>query len=245
MYDLLLPLAGLNVAFLLRNQFTKWYFRRFYQTGPCSHAGNSDTQIFLPAVMEGSLRTETARLGNNQPFAEYSLLFENIANPILRYSRFFFHGAAFLWNEKVFLFTGKSGVGKTTMLRNWLQLYPDEIEIINGDKPVIEQSGDDFIAHPSPWTGKEGWNGKKKGKLAGIICLEQGKTNHIFRLSKGNAVFPIFLQFLYNPTDEESVDLVCGYEQNLLDSIPVWKFINDGTPAAAELSYKVLKKEFF
>ena len=229
----------------MRDKDTSRYFKRFNSKDRNAVVNSFDTEVSVPAVSVECLRKETARLDNNQPFAEYSLLLENIVNPVLRHSRFFFHGAAFLWNEKVFISTGKSGVGKTTMLRNWLKLYPREIEIINGDKPVIEKHGNSFIVHPSPWTGKEGWNGTRTGKLAGIICLEQGQTNHICKMTWGNAVFPIFLQFLYRPTDEESVDLVCEYEQSLLENVPVWKFTNDGTHEAAALSYKILKKEFF
>ena len=245
MDKLVLSLAGINISFLLRNQYTLWYLRKFGCTELYLSQCNSDTEISIPAVTKERLKTETTRLGNNEPFAEYSLLLESIANPILRYSRFFFHGAAFLWNEKVFLFTGKSGVGKTTMLRNWLQLYPAEIEIVNGDKPVIEQRGDEFIVYPSPWTGKEGWNGTRSSRLASIICLEQGKENHFTHLDMKAAAFPIFLQFLYTPSDVGSVDLVCGYTEKLLNRIPIGRFVNDGTPEAAKELHDTLSKEMF
>ena len=245
MYNLFLTVAGLKINFKLRSLQTELYFREF---GGVSFTGDqsiSCPDLFVPAVKKDRLLNEHFRLGGTLGFAEYSLLLEAIANPILKLSRFFFHGAAFIWKGQAFLFVGKSGVGKTTMLRHWLNLYGEELEIINGDKPVIEQCENHFIVHPSPWTGKEGWNGERSARLAGIICLEQGKTNSFIRIDKQSAVFPIFLQFLYQPTDETSVDLVCRYEQALLENVPVWRFISDGSSAAAVLAYNILSEEAF
>nr|MCR5450721.1 hypothetical protein [Solobacterium sp.] len=144
---------------------------------------------------------------------------------------------------KAYLFTGTSGTGKTTQLRHWINLFPDEVEIINGDKPVIEQRENTFIVHPSPWTGKEGWTGTRSAELGGIITLEQGNKDQIYRMNKKDAVFPLFLQFLYKADDEESVDLVCEYERDLIENIPVWKLINTGTEASALLTHKTLTEE--
>ena len=48
-----------------------------------------------------------------------------------------FHSAAFWWRGKAYLLTGPSGIGKSTQLRNWMDLYPKETELINGDKPIL------------------------------------------------------------------------------------------------------------
>ena len=131
------------------------------------------------------------------------------------------------------------------MLRHWIEQYSHETEIINGDKPVIEYKNGEFIVYPSPWTGKEGWSGTVTAKLAGIVLLEQGQVNSISRMEKQLAVFPMFLQFLYKPVDESSVDLVCQYEQAMLEHLPVWRFVNNGTFEAAQVAHKILEKEIF
>ena len=180
------------------------------------------------------------------PKTEYDMLGVLASETLIPGNQVLFHSAAFLWMKKAWLLSGESGVGKTTQLRHWIHLYGQEMKVINGDKPLlfVPEKGDIWV-YPSPWNGKEGFGNPFKAPLGGIICLEQGQTNHICKMTRGNAVFPIFLQFLYRPTDEESVDLVCEYEQSLLENVPVWKFTNDGTHEAAALSYKILKKEFF
>ena len=235
-----LKIAGLLISIYLRYDYTLNYFQSFI-----CNTDVEELDIVIPPVDLERLGAEISRLGGDRAFAEYSLLIEPLSNLLLKHDRFLFHGAAFLWHGKAFLFTGQSGVGKSTQLRHWLKLYPNEIEIINGDKPIFEVRGTDFIVHPSPWTGKENLSGTRSAPLGGIIYLEQGKENTISRLSAKEAVFPIFLQFLYKPNDLESVDLVCQYEEALLQRIPVWKLTNTGTPDSAQLTHQTLIEEGF
>jgi len=97
---------------------------------------------------------------------------------------FYFHGAVFSWHGRAFMFTAKSGTGKSTQLKNWLQLYGDEINIINGDKPILAIRDDQVLVYPSPWKGKEGWGQDDVMlPLAGIIFLEQDRINEIRKMN--------------------------------------------------------------
>lgn len=220
----------------------KKYFEKWTEV-LSSVEGSPD--VFVDAVDSERLSKETSRLGGDRAFAEYSLLIEPLANRLLPCNRFLFHSAAFIWHGRAFLFTAQSGVGKSTQLRLWQESFPGETEIINGDKPVIERRRSDFIVHPSPWTGKEGWGGTKSARLAGIIFLEQGKEDHIRRLTAKEAAYPVFLQFLYVPSDVESVDHICAFEEAMLSKIPVWKLTNTGTIKSAQLTHQTLIEEGF
>ena len=235
----IIHLGSRQYRFHMLSPLTALYFKSFIPTSV--NQIQNDILDLLP-VDKAHLKEETDRL-KDPFFAEYSLLIESVANAVLPLNQFFFHGAAFIWKESAYLFTGKSGIGKTTQLVNWMNLFPDEIEIINGDKPLIEIKDDKFNVHPSPWGGKEGFRGYKNAELKGIILLEQGDTDQISRLSIKDAVFPLFLQFLYKPDDLQSVDLVCQYEEKLLSSVPVWKLVNRGTEESALLTHSFLTQE--
>lgn len=222
------------------NPMTLQYFKNYLVSANIS---DTEEKVFdLPAVDRKELEAEKERLGNYE-FAEYSLLFESIVNCVLPMSRFFFHGASFIWKDRAFIFTGKSGVGKTTQLRHWLSLYPDEIEIINGDKPMIEKVKDGFVVHPTPWGGKERIDGIHSARLGGIVILEQGNTDLFSKAKKESAVFTLFLQFLYIPDSIEAVDCICEYERQIIREIPVWKLINRGTIESAEMTHRLLLQE--
>ncbi len=240
MYSNNIKIADLNFIVHFRSCFAQKYIQDFLSTEKDKALG-----IEVSLVDQAILTKEALRLGGNLTLAEFSLLIEPLSNLLLRYNRFFFHSAAFLWHGKAFLFTAQSGIGKSTQLQHWLDLFPDEVEVINGDKPIIEKRGKVFFVHPSPWTGKENLSGTVSAPLGGIILLEQEKEDKICRLPAKEAVFPIFLQFLYKPTDTESVDLVCRYEQALLEQVPVWKLKNTGTPVSAQLTHGTLIEEGF
>lgn len=237
--ELLLNIAGIYLKLHLVNPLTSIYFQSFIYKDQFPHNIQS-----IPAVDKTLLKEEAVRLRNSS-YAEYSLLFESAANMVLPLNRFFFHGAAFIWRGSAYIFAGKSGIGKTTQLFHWLNLFPEEIEIINGDKPIIEVKNDKFIVHPSPWGGKEGFNGSKSAELRGIILLEQGTIDQINVLSIKDTVFPLFLQFLFKPDDIQTINRICNYEEKLLSTVPVWTLINRGTEESALLTHSFLVQEVF
>ena len=118
-------IANINFQIETINIKTRLFFRDFI----CAEKSLSKHLVSVPSVTSDELSAETHRL-NSEPFAEYSLLFEKASNLVLPLGCFFFHGAAIKWNDKAFIFTGKSGIGKTTQLRNWVKLYTQEIECI-------------------------------------------------------------------------------------------------------------------
>ena len=178
-----------------------------------------------------------------EPADEYYLLHFVVSNALLPYRRCLFHGTAFLWQGKAWLFSAPSGTGKTTQFRQWRSLYRDEVRILNGDKPILEftDSGQ-IMVHPSPWKGKERWGGMQKAPLGGIIYLQQGKENKITRMKPQEAVIPIYKQFLFLPETGEAIHAVCRLEDTLLRNIPVWKLVNLGDAASAQLTHDVLLK---
>jgi hypothetical protein len=235
--------AGLPVRVFVHNRATRRYFESFILDRDCSDTIPADSWLELPPVDADALVREQERLGSDPAFAEHSLLIEAFANPVLRYGRFLFHGVSFRWHGKALILTGLSGVGKTTQYHHWLSQFGSEIELISGDKSLIEVRDDSFLVHPSPWTGKEREQGTASAPLGGIVLLEQGTENTMRPLTRGEAVFPLLLQFLYRPVDTESLDLVCSYEEKLLSAIPVWKLVNRGDPESAALCYHTLKED--
>ena len=178
-----------------------------------------------------------------QPADEYFLLHLVVSNALLPFNRCVFHGTAFLWHDKAWLFSAPSGTGKTTQFRQWRRLYRDEVKIINGDKPILQFCDDGTImVHPSPWKGKERMASMLKAPLGGIIYLQQGKENTIERMDSLDAAEPIYRQFLFLPETEEAVRRVCRMEDKLLRNIPVWELVNKGDAQSAELTHHTLTK---
>ena len=177
------------------------------------------------------------------PGGEAYILMAHVSRELLKHERVVFHGVAFLWRGRAWLLTAPSGTGKTTQLRHWQRLWGEEIKLISGDKPILEQRADGSVwLHPSPWTGKEGEQGTSSGKLAGIVLLRQATENRIERLSPREAVFPLFEQFLMTGETEAELRAAGRLEDALLRQIPVWRLDNLGDEASARLTRAALEE---
>lgn len=174
---------------------------------------------------------------------EYNELCTRVGDLLLPFCRFLFHGVAFLWRGKAWIFTAPSGTGKTTQYVLWKGLYGDEIQILNGDKPILEACPDGTIwVHPSPWMGKEGMRSMFSAPLGGMVYLQQGRENQIVRMTQGEAAVPIFCQLLFTAASPRDVELACCLEETLLKAVPVWRLINRGDEASARLTHDTILK---
>ncbi len=232
-----LSLAEIPLTCELRFPDTVYYFKKFLSEIPYQ-----DNPVSVPDRLVETYLHECSSVAYSAA-DEYHLLHLVASNALLAYHRCVFHGTAFLWHEKAWIFTAPSGTGKTTQYRRWRKLYRDEVKIINGDKPILEFKEDHTImVHPSPWKGKERWGSMLKAPLGGIIYLEQGKENKIERMNAQDAVLSIYKQFLFLPEKEEYIHAVCRMEGTLLRCVPVWKLINKGDLESAQLTHDVLIK---
>ncbi len=176
---------------------------------------------------------------------EYGLSVFRAGDALLKYNCCGFHSAAFVWRGKAYLFTAPSGTGKSTQLKNWMNLYGDETQILNGDKPVMKLCEDgQVLVCPSPWKGKEGWgNDEITAPLGGIICLTQGKENKVGRMQVRSAISPLLKTFLFTFETEETILAACAIEQGMLNQAPVWHLVNLGDEASTALIHDAILKE--
>lgn len=94
------------------------------------------------------------------------------------------HASAVVWQGKGFAFLGKSGTGKSTHSKLWLN-HMEGAELLNDDNPAIrlEANGEVYI-YGTPWSGKTPCYKNKKAPLTALVRLEQAKRN-VFSLKIG------------------------------------------------------------
>ena len=176
-------------------------------------------------------------------YGEYVLSCSYACDELMKHGRMVFHGASFLWRERAWLFSAPSGTGKTTQLRLWKKLFPGEMEIMNGDKPILEVTEEnEVIVHPSPWKGKENYGRDDlTAPLGGIILLRQAKENRIRRMAPAEAARKLFgrVYSTFN-TEEEVRNAGRLLERILTANVQVWYLENRGDDASARLTYDAL-----
>ena len=161
---------------------------------------------------------------------------------LLDFEGFYLHSSAVMAEGNVFLFSGFSGVGKSTHVRLWQQLPELETTVINDDKPALRRIDGTWIAYGTPWCGKDGINANASGSLAGICFLMQAKQNKIRRLSAEEAMPLVLAQTIWKLSDARKLDKLLHLLEQLLEEIPIYELENLPEPAAAALSYETMRQ---
>lgn len=139
------------------------------------------------------------------------------------------------------LFTGPSGVGKTTQAELWHKHR--NAEIINGDMSIIHlEQNEKFYAYGSPWHGSSEYCLNRKVPLKAIIAPIQSNRNSIKQISgieMLNRVFPeVMLPDWFEGCKEYGMDTL----DSMLRNIPVYLLECTKDEQAVEIAEKELGK---
>ena len=92
------------------------------------------------------------------------------------------HASVVMNEEKGYLFLGKSGTGKSTHSKMWLQSIPGT-ELLNDDNPILRLMPDGSArVFGSPWSGKTPCYKAKDVPAAAVVRIRQAPFNRIERL---------------------------------------------------------------
>ena len=94
---------------------------------------------------------------------------------------FLLHASWIRYKDQAILFTGPSGVGKSTQADLWVQ--HKGAELINGDRAAIFPTPGGAEVRGIPYCGSSGVNKNETMPLAAVVCLSQASENSISRLS--------------------------------------------------------------
>ena len=162
-------------------------------------------------------------------------IYRAIAEKLPQFNRFVFHGAAIEYQNSAYLFTAPSGTGKTTHINLWSKYLGDEVQIINGDKPII--GIDDYITiYGTPWAGKEGYQRNAKAPLKAICILKQSKTNSIVRIEPSDAINHLMRQ-VYMPHNALSLSSTLALLGKMIEKTPVYELSCDISKEAFDTSF--------
>lgn len=154
------------------------------------------------------------------PYLESVVAYRQIAEKLPAYDAMVFHGAVVVLDGRAYAFTARSGVGKTTHLRLWLEAFGARAYVLNGDKPVLFwRDGRAFICG-TPWKGKEKLGEGGMLPLSGIGFLQRSDTNTAHALSASDAL-AAFLQQVYIPKNGEARLQTMVLCDKVLSSVPL------------------------
>lgn len=164
---LVVTLAGIPIGLEISNATYRFVFEPYITPDRAPVAW-----IHVPEADLSAARPLYGR-ESSAAYVEYMELCPLVSDLLLSYRRVIFHSTAFLWHDKAWLLTAASGVGKTTQYIQWKRLYGEDVQILNGDKPILRFEEKSIYVCASPWTGKEGMGQNFEAPLGGILFLKQ------------------------------------------------------------------------
>ncbi len=174
-------------------------------------------------------------------YAELSAIYRKICEHALEHDAFVMHGALIEYENKGYLFTAKSGTGKTTHINLWRQAFgEDNVTVVNGDKPILRFIDGKMYAYGTPWCGKEGFNVNTRVELSAICFLERNAENSIAKISDTAALPLLFSQIMI----VDSANLLKQLEliDSLFEATPTYLLKCNMEEEAARVAYDGMNK---
>lgn len=156
------------------------------------------------------------------------------------------HASVVVREGKGYLFLGKSGTGKSTHSRQWLEAFSDAW-LLNDDNPIVRimpsVSGTEecIMVYGSPWSGKTSCYKNEQVPIGGVVTLIQAPFNNVTKLGLPQAFANIMASVSGMKVVPEAMDSLYDTVSNLVTSIPVYALECLPNTAAAECCYKAVR----
>jgi len=165
-----------------------------------------------------------------------------LAEALFDYDVLLFHGSVVAMDGCAYLFTAKSGTGKSTHTRLWRQAFGDRAVMVNDDKPFLHISKDTVTVFGSPWMGKHGLGSNIAVPLKAICILERGKENQIQRIDAKSAV-PMLLQQSNRPMNKKLLPKYLQLLDDLSGQVDFYKMACNMDVQAAVIACEAMHRK--
>ena len=172
---------------------------------------------------------------------EITAIQRKISERFFDYDILLFHGSVVAVDGVAYLFTAKSGTGKSTHSRLWREMLGQRAVMVNDDKPFLRIEKEGVLACGSPWNGKHHLGADISVPLKAICLLERGTENTIARISADEALLPL-MQQINRPADRKLLPKYLELVDALTSSVAFYRLKCNMDPAAAVVSYEAMSK---
>lgn len=240
MYDFTISLAGINIGISAKYEKMRLFCRN-YLTDAAPAFSVTATPEDIAFEQKKSDREKALEglplIQYPEPYLESLALYRKMAKELLDYDTILFHGSALSVDGQGYLFTAKSGTGKSTHTRFWRETFGDRVVMVNDDKPLLRITEDGVLVCGTPWDGKHRISTNTIVPLKGLCVLTRSEQNYIEKLTAAQAM-PMLLQQSYRPSDPESMVKLMRLLDELSNKTGLYRLGCNLDPHAALVAYE-------
>ena len=174
-----------------------------------------------------------------EEYLEFVALQRKIAEEFFNRSILLFHGSVVAVDGTAYLFTAKSGTGKSTHTRLWREVFGDRAVMVNDDKPFLQLTENGVIAWGSPWNGKHRLGNNIGVPLKAICILQRSEENWIKSIAPAEAL-PMLFQQSQRPRNPVNMPRYMELIDKLACRVEFYRMGCNMDPEAALVSYEAM-----
>jgi hypothetical protein len=211
-----------------------------YQTDEPADYSVTTTQADIDFECEKSAREDEIEGIPVRHFSDSYLeelaVYRKIAEKILDFDTVLFHGSVVAVDDVGYLFTAKSGTGKSTHTRLWREYFGDRAIMVNDDKPLLHIA-DTVTAYGTPYNGKHRLGTNTSVPLKAICILTRSADNHIEPITREQA-YTMLLQQVYRPADMLKMAKTLELVDRLAESVKLYRLGCNMDISAAQVAFE-------
>lgn len=202
----------------------------------CVEVGEEDIRYERAKAKQEDKISGLAETNYPDAYLESLAVYRKIAVGLLDYDVLLFHGSVIAVDGMAYLFTAKSGTGKSTHVKLWRERFGDRAVMVNDDKPLLRITESGVVAYGTPWDGKHHLSNNISVPLKAICILERSENNYINRVDKHTAL-PMLLQQSYRPNDVKALSKALSLVNQLGNNVELYHLGCNMNPEAASVAY--------
>lgn len=173
-------------------------------------------------------------------YLETLAVYRKIAELFVEEDIILFHGSVISVDGEAFLFTAKSGTGKSTHTSNWRKVFGDRAVMVNDDKPLLKITDEGVFAYGTPWDGKHHRSTNMSAKLKAVCVLTRSENNHIEKTTLGSQ-YNIVLQQVYRIKDAAKMKKIFGLLDRMFRVTDIYRLGCNMDEESAVVAYNGMK----
>ncbi len=171
---------------------------------------------------------------------EYMWTGEAFYNELLKHDGMMLHSSCVEKDGYAYLFSAKSGTGKSTHTHLWLKNL-EGTRIINDDKPALVLKNGKWYACGTPFSGKTDENVDVKVPIRALVFLHRSEKNEVKRMPTVQAIGMLLSQTI-RPNSKELAEKMLELADKLLTEVPVFSLGCNMDDDAAIVAYNEIER---
>lgn len=243
MNNFTIKLADKNISVSSMHSFVKDYCMDYITT----ESEDFSIQISQSDIDYEREKSRQEDIKENMPvrnfpdnYLEILAVYRKIADKMIEYNTILFHGSVIAVDGIGYLFTAKSGTGKSTHTRLWKECFGERAVMVNDDKPLISITEKCAVVYGTPWDGKHRLSSNISVPLKAVSILERSEENHIEEISAKQA-YNMLVQQTHKSREPQKLMKTLYLIDRLSEKVNLYRLGCNMDISAAKTAYNAMK----